>query len=100
MKDIFFLPVATEDLRSIYKWYEEKKTGLGKEFLEVIFRQTEELQKGIINHRFFIEPVRFTKMNHFPFSIFYIRDAQMSRLVIIAVLGNKQDMLSLIKTRL
>ncbi len=63
-------------------------------------QQAEELSKDIVDHHFFIEPVRYVKMKIFAYPVFYIKDEHGRRLVITAVLGNKQDMLNIIKKRL
>ena len=73
---IIFLPAAATDIRAIYDWYEEQKAGLGKEFTQAVIQQAEDLSKDIVDHRFFIEPVRYVKMKIFPYSIFYIKDEQ------------------------
>ena len=96
---VFLLP-ASQDIRVAHEWYEEQKTDLGKEFLQAVLEQVEELKDDFISHRFFIHPVRYIKMKRFPYSIFYIKDEQRKKITITAVLGNKQDMLSIIRKRL
>lgn len=75
---IVFLPPATQDLRKAQDWYEEQKTGLGKEFLQAVLEQAEKLKHTLINHRFFIYPVGFIQMKKFPYSIFFIEDEHRS----------------------
>lgn len=71
---IVFLQPATKDMRAAHEWYDEQKTGLGKEFLQAVLEQVEELKDDFTSHRFFIYPVRYIKMKKFPYSIFYIKD--------------------------
>jgi hypothetical protein len=59
---IVFLPPASQDMRAAHEWYEEQKTNLGKEFLQAVLEQVEELKDDFISHRFFIYPVRYIKM--------------------------------------
>src|SRR3954454_13167736 len=99
--EIVFLPLATEDIRKAQDWYEEQKTGLGKEFLQAVLKQAEQLKDDFRDYRFFVYPVRYTKMNKFPYSIFFIKeeDDLKKKIVITAVLGNKQNMLNIIRER-
>lgn len=97
---IVFLPPATEDLRKAQDWYEEQRIGLGKEFLQAVLEQTEKLKDTLINHRYFIYPVRYMKMKKFPYSIFFIKDEQREKIFITAVLGNRQDILNIMRKRI
>jgi len=98
-KKIIFLHSATVDMRKASDWYEEQKTNLGREFLQAVLAQAAELKEGFINYRFFMLPVRYAKMKRFPYSIFFIEDEKDGKIIVIAVLGNKQDMLNIIRER-
>lgn len=94
-----FLPPATQDIRKTHDWYEKQKTGSGIEFTNTVIEQIEELQKNTIVHRFFFDDVRYVHLKKFPYSIFYRLGEDAEQLIIVAVLGNKQDQLHILKDR-
>lgn len=96
---ITFLPAATQDIRKVHDWYETQKQDLGKKFTALVLTQVEELQKNIVVHRFFYEDVRYVSLKKFPYSIFYRTEEKAGRIVIVAVLGNRQDGLTILRGR-
>jgi len=74
MLSLSFLPAASKDLIAIHDWYEEQKTGLGKQFTAEAVHQIEELRKNVTIHRFFFDNLRYVKLKRFPFSVFYFFD--------------------------
>jgi plasmid stabilization system protein ParE len=97
---VIFLEEAREDAENIADWYEKQHTGLRKQFLQTVTNTAQALSKNIISHRYFRYPAKYVKLKKFPYSIFYIQDETADIWIIIAVLGNKQDMLSIIETRI
>lgn len=100
IETVVFLPLASKDGGKIDKWYEKQSFGLGEKFTTAVFQQIEELQKNIIIHRIFINDIRYVSLKKFPYSIFYRIDEQNGQLLIVAILGNKQDQLSILKDRI
>lgn len=73
---------------------------MGKEFLRTVLEQIEEIDNNLIDYRFFIDKVRYFKMKRFPYSIFFIKDVQDKKIIIAAVLGNRQDIQNIMRRRL
>ena len=90
---------AQKELRKIYSWYEDQKVDLGKEFLQEALQTIDGLQVAIVEHRKFIKEVRVTEINRFPYHIFYIKTEEKKHISIIAVLGEKQDVITQIQKR-
>jgi hypothetical protein len=80
-------------------WYEDQKVDLGKEFLQEALQTIDGLQVAIVEHRKFIKEVRVTEINRFPYHIFYIKNEEKKHISIIAVLGEKQDVITQIQKR-
>lgn len=97
---IYFIPQASEDIRVAHDWYEEQSIDLGKEFIEAVLLQAENLKSDFITHRFYKHPVRYIKIKRFPFTLFFIKDELQRKVIVHAVLHNKQNMLAIIKKRL
>ena len=85
---------AQKELRKIYSWYEDQKVDLGKEFLQEALQTIDGLQVAIVEHRKFIKEI-----NRFPYHIFYIKNEEKKHISIIAVLGEKQDVITQIQKR-
>lgn len=96
---VVVLPAASRDGDKIHKWYEKQRIGLGEEFTAAAFQQIEELQRNIVVHRVFINDVRYVSLKRFPYSIFYRIEQNPEQLVIVAILGNKQDQLTILQSR-
>ncbi len=90
---------AKLELRKIYDWYEEKQERLGTEFLQEAFKVIDDLPVTIVEHRQFIKEVRIVEIERFPYYVFYIKNENKKHISIIAVLGEKQDMITHIQQR-
>lgn len=91
---------AQKELRKIYSWYEEQKEDLGKEFLQEALQIIDDLSQTIVEHRKFINEISVVRINRFPYHVFYIKNEQKQHISIIAVLGEKQDMITHIQKRI
>ena len=95
-----FLPPALQDICNVHDWYQKQKTGLGKDFTATVILQVEELQKETVVHHLFFQNVRCVQLKKFPYTIFYFIKEETNQLVVVAVLGNKQDQLTIVKNRI
>ena len=100
IENVTFLPAALQDIRDTHDWYKAQKQNLGKEFTKEVLNGVESLQENVVVHRFFFSPVRYVRLKRFPYSIFYQLDGPQENLLIVAVLGNKQDQLTILSNRL
>jgi plasmid stabilization system protein ParE len=89
MKDIVFGPEARLELEEAYKWYEDKRAGLGKELLLVVDAAIEQIRRspeiGTIVHR----NVRRILTRRFPYGIFYIVEER--RIYVVAVFHGSRN---------
>lgn len=73
MKCLLFLrPEAERDLAVARDWYEEKRVGLGDEFLDEIARALRELENAPEIHRLYFRNFRRVILRRFPYKIFSV----------------------------
>ena len=82
-------PEAEEYLALARDWYEEKRAGLGDEFLDAIAAALRELEQNPEVPRLYYRNFRRVLLRRFPYKIFYQAIAQ--RIVIFRVLHAKRD---------
>lgn len=82
-------PAADNDLAAARDWYEQRRVGLGDEFLDEIALAIQELEQGPLHPRLYYRNFRRVLLRRFPYKIFYqvIGD----RIVIFRVLHTKQE---------
>ena len=85
-------PKAVTDLRAAKNWYNEKKSGLGIEFLHEVKLYNAFLKKNPFafqtrNH----PPVRCAPLRRFPFMIHYLPIEELQLIVILAVLHTGEN---------
>lgn len=97
---VSFLPPALQDIRNVHDWYEKQKTGLGKEFTAMVILKVEELQKEMVVFHLFFQNVRCVQLKKFPYTIFYFIKEETNQVIVVAVLGNKQDQLTIVRNRI
>ncbi|MFZ5553752.1 MAG: type II toxin-antitoxin system RelE/ParE family toxin [Bacteroidota bacterium] len=85
-------PRAISDLRIARDWYNQKKAGLGMEFLHEI-----KLYNAFIKKKPFAfqtrnnPPVRCAPLRRFPFMIHYLPVEELQQIVILAVLHTSEN---------
>jgi toxin ParE1/3/4 len=82
-------PAAEADLAAARDWYEQRRAGLGLEFLDEVARALHELQQGPEHPRLYYRNFRRVFLRRFPYKIFY--QVIGPRIVIFRVLHAKQD---------
>lgn len=80
------LPLAINDIQDIYDWYENKQTGLGEKFLQVLEEAFDELK---INPFYQVryQNVRCRLMNRFPYMIHFSVNENTNVILIGAILN-------------
>ncbi|MBI4512405.1 MAG: type II toxin-antitoxin system RelE/ParE family toxin [Deltaproteobacteria bacterium] len=81
--------LAEADLTETYAWYEEQRTGLGREFLGEVEATFARIVEAPLRYPLVHREVRRVLTKRFPFAVFYIADAE--RVVIVAVLNQARD---------
>lgn len=82
-------PLAKEDIRKAYDWYEEKQIGLGETFLDQIdsaFNQISDRPKSFQKR---YKEVRINFIKQFPYGVHYIIDDK--KIIVLAVFAEKQS---------
>ncbi|MCY7410020.1 MAG: hypothetical protein LH473_07090 [Chitinophagales bacterium] len=80
-------------------WYEEKKAGLGDEFLDAVEAKLKLIDKCTELFPFDDAPIRKVVLKRFPFSIFYEFDASAKNIYVIEIFHSKRN-LKVLKNRM
>jgi len=68
---LIFKPEVEDDLVDVYRWYEEKSTGLGEEFLRLFYVKVNEIVRRPGSYMS-IGIFRRSLMRRFPYSIYFV----------------------------
>lgn len=80
---------AKEDIREAFRWYEERSTGLGFEFLRAVRTALSPLTRDPQQFPVVLEDIRRTRLRRFPYSVFYVAAA--SSTSVIAIMHDRRD---------
>jgi len=69
--DIIIAPEAEQDLAEAYAWYEDRRVGLGEEFLTCIDACIEAIRRTPEMHAVVHENCRRALARRFPYAVFY-----------------------------
>ena len=75
---------AKDDLKTVVAYYESKRSGLGKEFLEE-FKKYKKTLSDIVIARFWYKEMRGFPMKRFPYTLFYTIDESENTIFITAI---------------
>lgn len=90
MKRILLVrPEAERDLEFACDWYEQKKSGLGREFIEEIAAAMRDLERDPEQARCYFFRFRRVLLRRFPYKIFY--QSIGDRVIVFRILHAKQD---------
>jgi toxin ParE1/3/4 len=89
MLEVVFRPEAKEDLVRAYRWYEDRRPGLGEEFLGVVEAAIEQIRRAPAMFSVVHRDVRRVLTRRFPFGVFY-RD-EPERVIVLAVFHGRRD---------
>lgn len=82
-------PEAEEDLADARRWYQERRAGLGDEFLEQVEVAFEHVRRMPLVPTPKYRDVRRVLLKRFPYAIFYLVDDD--RITIVAVYHTSRD---------
>lgn len=89
MKRVVFLrPEAEQDLAVARDWYDQKRAGLGDEFLDAVALAIRELERDPELQRLYYRDFRRVLLRRFPYKLFYQVIGE--RIVILRVLHARQ----------
>ena len=74
--DLIIAPEAEEDLSEAYGWYEERRFGLGEEFLGAVRATISEILRMPTRFRKVKGEYRRALVRRFPYVVFYEYDAE------------------------
>ena len=69
--DFIFVPEAELDISDAYGWYEERRSGLGEEFLSCIDACVQRICRAPEMHAKIHEEYRRALVRRFPYAVFY-----------------------------
>lgn len=84
-------PKAKSDIKKAKSWYEDKKVGLGVDFVNNVIVQINQLQDNTVEHKIAFDTVRRVFIRRFPYSVYYERLEDKNIIIIVAVLHEKQE---------
>lgn len=80
---------AEFDIEEQFEFFEEKRVGLGHDFLLCVEESLDKLQKNPLIYRKIYKELRRTSITRFPFRVFYL--VQNQNIIVTAVLHAKKD---------
>jgi len=96
---IVVLPSAKSDLQSAADWYEKKKFGLGKRFSEEIIKAIDSIDNPVKEYGSAFLNLSRIFVKHFPYIIYFRKDLSRQRIIVYAILHDKQDRELILKER-
>jgi plasmid stabilization system protein ParE len=82
-------PEAEDDLSQAYDWYEERRPGLGREFLQSVEEVFDRIRRTPEIHGVAYKRVRQTLVRRFPYIVCYTFDSECVK--VIAVFHGHRD---------
>lgn len=88
---ITILPIADLDIRENIKWYNEQKTGLGKQFYSKVKSRVSYIQKYPFSYQVKYRNTRSALIENFPFLIHYRIEEAKKTIVVLGVTRSSRD---------
>jgi plasmid stabilization system protein ParE len=66
-----FHPLVRDDVDDGYRWYEQRQTGLGQDFLNEVGRVLAEIVANPARYGFADADIREGLLNRFPYAVYY-----------------------------
>lgn len=84
-------PEAELDLAEAYGWYEERRTGLGEEFLSCVDASIQSILRMPMMYEKVHEDYRRAIVRRFPYAIFFEHDESRDMVTVYCVLHTARD---------
>lgn len=81
MKDLVFRAAAADDVERAHRWYEEKRVGLGEEFISEVDACTRRIAQNPRAYALRSRDVRRAPLRRFPHALFF-RDTETAIIVV------------------
>lgn len=81
--------LATREVTEVYDWYEEKREGLGQQFLNELDAFFSVLLRNPNTYSYYNKPVREGKIKRFPYTVVY--EVVENSIVVYSVFMSRQD---------
>jgi plasmid stabilization system protein ParE len=88
-KSLLLLPEAVRDIADTYNWYEERRTGLGGEFIQEVEASFESMLRHPEMYAIVHESYRRALIRRFPYVVFYEHSGDI--VTVYAVLHSSRD---------
>lgn len=89
--EIVILPSAKSDIESAINWYESRNAGLGKRFLQQVIKAIDSLLDPRKGYGVVYMSLSRVFVKDFPYVIYFKTDSTKNRIVIYAILSEKQN---------
>jgi plasmid stabilization system protein ParE len=76
-------PEAERDLAEAFKWYEEKRLGLGQDFIKEVEALFRAVERNVFRHAIVYKNVRQALLRRFPYKVFYYVEADKAQVIAI-----------------
>lgn len=87
--DVKVHAIAKQDARRAFRRYEERREGLGEEFLECVETGLERISRMAASYANAYRDLKRVSVRRFPYGIFYRVDG--SDVLVVGILHNRQD---------
>ena len=88
-KAIYLRPEAETDIEEAAIWYEQRKPGLGDEFLDEVVQTLSFISESPLRYTKIQDNIRRALIRRFPFGVFYIQEPD--QIVVIAVMHGSRN---------
>lgn len=88
-RPVIVRPEARQELAEAYRWYEDKRVGLGEELLLVVDAAIEQIRRSPETFPIIHRNVRRVLTRRFPYGVFYLVEPE--RIVVLAVFHGRRD---------
>ena len=82
-------PAAEDEVRDAHDWYEQRRVGLGAEFIACIDSASEWIVRSPEEHPVVHRDVRRFLVRRFPYGVFYLIESD--AIVVLAVFHGRRD---------
>ena len=87
--DLIIRPEAEQDIRGAFGWYEDRVSGLGKDFLRCVDAAFSKISRSPLAYPIIYKNTHRILTRRFPFGIFYI--IAQHKIIVLAVLHARRD---------
>jgi len=87
--EIIIRPEAEIDIINSVEWYEEKRFGLGREFLQCLSDAFELIKQNPVLYQKIYKDIRRSLPRRFPYEIFFLIDG--NKIIVLGVLHAKRN---------